>query len=245
MLVDGKREIELAFTGGLKLRSLVLSEPQTEENAPMVASAGSLVISVTPNVLSQIAYGNNPRAAVAVFDRPDDRTLQTLALPANPLVVVMVGIEKPGNAGAIFRSADAVGADAVILCQAGCDLFNPNLIRSSLGTVFTMAAAEACQAETIRWLAEQKLRCLAAIVGAHQSFWEADCRGPTAIVLGSEAQGLGSEWIPAPCDSHAQPLSHLTAVSIPMLGTADSLNVSVTAAALLFEARRQRRSDLR
>src|SRR5690606_34511960 len=157
--------------------------------------------------------------------------------------------EKPGNAGAVFRSADAVGADAVILCQGGCDLFNPNLIRSSLGTVFSLPAATAGSDETIRWLGEKRIRAFAAIVGARQTFWEADYRGPTALVFGSEAEGLGHPWRPEPQQHQgaaddgaaAQTIANeLTAVSIPMLGIADSLNVSVTAAALLFEARRQR-----
>lgn len=128
VLVDGIREIERALAAGLSLRSLFIAEPASEHE-PLLTAAGAAVNWVTPEILRQIAYGDNPRGAVAVFDAPPLRTLQTLQLPANPLVVVLVGIEKPGNAGAVFRSADAVGADAVILCQCGCDLFNPNLIR--------------------------------------------------------------------------------------------------------------------
>lgn len=247
VLVDGTREIERALAAGLTLRSLFVAEPESEHVA-LLAAAGSAITWVTPEILRQIAYGDNPRGAVAVFDAPPQRTLETLQLPADPLVVVLVGIEKPGNAGAVFRSADAVRADAVILCQSGCDLFNPNLIRSSLGTVFSLPSATAGQSETIQWLGQQRIRGFAAIVGATQTFWEADYRGPTALVLGSEAKGLGDAWRPAPqhhesaangvaVDSAA---GELTAVSIPMLGIADSLNVSVTAAALLFEARRQR-----
>lgn len=243
VLVDGTREIERALAGGLTLRSLFIAEPASPEIKAIAKAAGSLSVSVSSDVQSQIAYGSNPRGAVAVFNAPQDRTLETLSLPPNPLVVVMVGIEKPGNAGAIFRSADAVAADAVVLCQGGCDLFNPNLIRSSLGTVFTMPSAAASQAETIAWLGQQHLHCFAAIVDAPQSIWDVDYRGPTAIVLGSEAQGLDSDWRAGSGDERATgSLTALTAVSIPMLGAADSLNVSVTAAALLFEAHRQRRS---
>lgn len=248
VLVDGVREIERALAAGLTLRSLFVAEPPSE-HAPLLAAAGAAVTWVTPEILRQIAYGDNPRGAVAVFAAPPPRTLQTLQLPADPLVVILVGIEKPGNAGAVFRSADAVGADAVILCQCDCDLFNPNLIRSSLGTVFSLPSATAGQDETIRWLGEQRIRAFAAIVGATRTFWEADYRGATALVLGSEAQGLGEAWRPAqhassPAADNGVPAAsaagELTAVSIPMLGIADSLNVSVTAAALLFEARRQR-----
>lgn len=247
VLVDGTREIERALAAGLTLRSLFVAEPESE-HAGLLAAAGSAITWVTPEILRQIAYGDNPRGAVAVFDAPPRRTLEALQLPADPLVVVLVGIEKPGNAGAVFRSADAVGADAVILCQCDCDLFNPNLIRSSLGTVFSLPAATAGQTETIQWLAQQRIAAFAAIVGATRTFWEADYRGPTALVLGSEADGLGDAWRPDSQhhDSAASDIAadsaagKLTAVSIPMLGIADSLNVSVTAAALLFEARRQR-----
>jgi TrmH family RNA methyltransferase len=208
----------------------------------LVARSGDSAVLVTPELLSQLAYGGNPREAVAVFDRPEGQTLDRLALKPNPLVIVMVGIEKPGNAGAIFRSADAVGADAVVLCGGGCDLFNPNLIRGSLGTVFTMPCVESDEAQTVSWVRRSGLSCMAAIVGATQTFWEVDYRGPTAIVVGSEAQGLGPLWRNWDTGSagSSETGGGMTAVSIPMLGVADSLNVSVSAAALLFEARRQR-----
>jgi len=240
VIVDGVREIERAIDGGLQLQTLFVSEasgPDWSLQQRLVAAAGGAVATLTGDLMAQVAYGGNPREAVAIFRQPDDRTLSGLnigglALGAQPLVIVMVGIEKPGNAGAIFRSADAVGADAVVLCDARCDLFNPNLIRGSLGTVFTVPCAEATQAETIAWLRRGGMTCFAAIVGAERTMWEVDYRGPSAIVVGSEAQGLGPQW--------SGWSGGLVAVSIPMLGAADSLNVSVTAAALLFEARRQR-----
>jgi len=251
VIVDGMREIERAIDGGLQLQTLFVGESGGQElsmdsadqraliqrQQRLVASAGGAVMTLTGGLMAQVAYGGNPREAVAIFRQPDDRTLSGLVLGAQPLVIVMVGIEKPGNAGAIFRSADAVGADAVVLCEASCDLFNPNLIRGSLGTVFTVPCAEATQAETIAWLRQCNLRCFAAIVGAQRTMWEVDYCGPTAIVVGSEAQGLGRLWSDWP--------DGLVAVSIPMLGAADSLNVSVTAAALLFEARRQRMNSAR
>jgi len=251
VIVDGMREIERAIDGGLQLQTLFVGESGGQElsmdsadqraliqrQQRLVANAGGAVMTLTGGLMAQVAYGGNPREAVAIFRQPDDRTLGGLVLGAQPLVIVMVGIEKPGNAGAIFRSADAVGADAVVLCEASCDLFNPNLIRGSLGTVFTVPCAEATQAETIAWLRQCNLRCFAAIVGAQRTMWEVDYCGPTAIVVGSEAQGLGRLWSDWP--------DGLVAVSIPMLGAADSLNVSVTAAALLFEARRQRMNSAR
>ena len=239
------------MAAGFRLRSLFVApskdRPSKDRAADdcferLVARSGDSAVLVTPELLSQIAYGGNPREAVAVFDRPEGQTIDRLVLKENPLVIVMVGIEKPGNAGAIFRSADAVGADAVVLCGGGCDLFNPNLIRASLGTVFTMPCVESDEAQTISWVRRGGFSCMAAIVGAKQTFWEVDYCGPTAIVVGSEAQGLGPLWRDWDADSAspAQTRGRLAAVSIPMLGVADSLNVSVSAAALLFEARRQR-----
>jgi len=255
VLVDGTREISRALAAGFRLQ--VLLAPATRDaESPLNADrgetilqkladdAGGSVVLVSDELLAKVAYGGNPRGAVAVFDRPDPMTLDRVRLPENPLVLVLVGIEKPGNAGAIFRSADAVGADAVILCGGGCDLFNPNLIRGSLGTVFSMPAVQAVESEAFAWIRERGLNCVTTIVGASQSFWDADYRGPTAIVVGSEAEGLAGCWRPEAggplVATVASDDESLTMVSIPMSGIADSLNVSVAAAVLLFEARRQR-----
>lgn len=258
VLVDGTREISRAIQGGLRLQSLLttrseegrqrhLTGDQDELLGRLIADAGNLAVTVTDELMSKIAYGGNPRGAVALFERPQPLALERLRLPENPLVLILVGVEKPGNAGAIFRSADAVGVDAVVLCETGCDLFNPNLIRSSLGTVFTTPTAETGESETIDWIKERGLACVSTVVGAPQSFWDADYRGPTAIVVGSEASGLGNHWEALPTESVSPESSCGTgsprsvAVSIPMRGAADSLNVSVAAAVLLFEAGRQRR----
>lgn len=259
VLVDGTREIARAIQGGLRLQSLLitgaeggrqrqLTGDQDELLGQLIAQAGNLTVTVTDELMSKIAYGGNPRGAVALFERPRPLPLEQFKLPEIPLVLILVGVEKPGNAGAIFRSADAVGVDAVVLCETGCDLFNPNLIRGSLGTVFTTPTAEASESETIDWIRKHGLTCVSTVVGAPLSFWDADYRAPTAIVVGSEASGLGSRWGALPTESVSAESScgadgpHPVAVSIPMRGAADSLNVSVAAAVLLFEAGRQRRS---
>lgn len=206
----------------------------------LIQAAGQQTVWLTEPLLAQIAYGKNPREAVAIFRQPDDLSLGRLGplvtgdRRSAPLVVVMVGIEKPGNAGAIFRSADAMGADAVILCDTLCDLGNPNLIRASLGTAFTVPWAQADEAATLTWLQRHGFQAIAAIVDAPRTFWQADYRAATALIVGSESHGLNDTW------RRLAASGQITAVQIPMLGVADSLNVSVAAAALLFEARRQR-----
>ncbi|HEU0242589.1 MAG TPA: TrmH family RNA methyltransferase, partial [Candidatus Limnocylindrales bacterium] len=181
--------------------------------------------------LDRLGYGERSEGVVATVRIPDTSLAAlTGALPPDPLVVVLEAVEKPGNLGAVLRSADAAGADAVILANPRTDLFNPNAIRASLGTVFAVPVAAGGAAAVRAWLESAGMRVLAARVEAAIPYTEADLRGPVALVLGSEADGLTEAWTGG----------DVTAVSLPMLGVADSLNVSVTAAVLLYEARRQR-----
>jgi tRNA G18 (ribose-2'-O)-methylase SpoU len=157
----------------------------------------------------------------------------TRKLQNAPLVVVLEGVEKPGNIGAVLRSADAAGASAVIVADGRTDLFNPNAIRASLGTIFTVPVCEATSDAALAWLRAQEFTIFAARVDGSVPYTEADYRGPTAIVLGAEATGLSAAWTGD--DIHA--------VRLPMLGIADSLNVSITGAVLFYEALRQRQSQ--
>ena len=150
----------------------------------------------------------------------------------NPLVIVLEAVEKPGNLGAVLRSADASGADAVIVCDPLTDLYNPNLIRSSIGGIFTVPVAAASSEETIEWLKSRNIRIYTAQLQDSKWYYDTDMRGGTALVMGTEATGLTDIWRKA-ADAH---------IKIPMLGKLDSLNVSVSAAILLFEAVRQRNS---
>jgi TrmH family RNA methyltransferase len=145
---------------------------------------------------------------------------------------VLEGLEKPGNLGAILRSADAAGVDAIIVADGRTDLYNPNTIRASLGTVFRANIGEATTAETIEWLRDKQIRIIAARPDAQQLYTEIDLRGGAAIVLGCEATGLSDAWR----------ATGTTPVRLPMHGIADSLNVSTTAAVLFYEALRQRSS---
>ncbi|TFH26566.1 MAG: RNA methyltransferase [Myxococcales bacterium] len=158
------------------------------------------------------------------------RTLRDLDLPAQPLVAVVEGVEKPGNLGAILRSADAAGVDAVIVADGRTDLFNPNTIRASLGTVFRDNVCETSSAEVVAWLQMHNLAIVAARPDADMPYTRADLSGGVAIVVGSEASGLSRTWGG----------TDVQAVQLPMHGIADSLNVSTTAAVLFYEALRQR-----
>lgn len=232
-LVDGLREIGRAIDAGLELKELYVA-PRGERSEPVDAirldkPGQGLRIAVPPPMLDQLAYGERNEGAVAVFTTPE-KTLDRLQLPERPLLVVLDRIEKPGNIGAVFRSSDAAGASAVLLSDCAGDLFNPNLIRASLGTVFSLPAAQASGAEVREFLARRGVRTRTMRVDADATLWETDWTTAAAIVIGSEAEGLDEAW-----RGHG-----VEAVRIPMAGVADSLNASVTAAVCLFEAVRQR-----
>jgi TrmH family RNA methyltransferase len=159
-------------------------------------------------------------------------SLGDLRLSASPLIVVLESVEKPGNLGAVLRSADAAGADAVVVCDPLTDLYNPNLIRSAVGALFTVSCVACSTEECIAFLRERGIRILTAQLQDSSLYYDAPMTGPTAIVMGTEATGLTDQWRRA-ADAH---------IRIPMLGRLDSLNVSVSAAILLFEAVRQRQT---
>ena len=235
-IVDGPRELLRGLDGGVVVeeafvcRDLIRSAEAEEAVARLGASGGAGSIhEVSADVLAKVGFGDRIDGVVAIVRAPAVG-LDRLTLPPDPLVVVVESVEKPGNLGAILRSADGAGADAVIAADARTDLFNPNAIRSSLGTIFSVPIASATTAATLEWLAAHAIQPIAARVDADVLYTEIDFRGPVGIVMGSEAGGLSRAW--------EDP--RVTAVRIPMHGAADSLNVSVAAAILLYEARRQR-----
>lgn len=232
-LVDGTREIARALTGGARLLELFVDDERLRGDAPVVVDrareSGARIVPVADTVLDRLAYGERSDGLVAIVRIPDVR-VGSLALPANPLVVVLEAVEKPGNLGAVLRSADGAGADAVIAADPRTDLFNPNAIRASLGTIFTVAVAAGASTEVRERLAGAGVRILAARVDGSVPYTDVDLTGPVALVLGSEVDGLTDAWRG----------DDVTAVRLPMAGIADSLNVSITAAVLLYEARRQR-----
>lgn len=235
VVVDGVKEIERAIDSGLSLQSVFIGETEHAASRALIQRCPDALVRVSENVLQKIAFGQHHRDAVALFDAPT-WSLHQLKLPESPLIVVLDAIEKPGNVGAVFRSADAIGADAIVVSDGICDLFNPSVIRASLGTVFSVPCAQADRQRTILWLAEHGIKVITARVDASTLYWDVDYRQGIAIVVGSEAHGLGERWRPNSVTVENQPLD----VRIPMAGAADSLNASVAAALLMFEARRQR-----
>ena len=235
-LVDGARELRRALDAGVTVVEVftcepLLAGPDARVVLDRLRSAGTVVQSTSEGVFAKLAFGQRAEGLVAVARIPST-TLDDLVLPERPLVVVVEAVEKPGNLGAVLRSADGAAADAVVAASPRTDLFNPNTIRASAGTIFSLALAEASTDDTSAWLAKRGLRVVAARVDAERSYADADLTGPLALVVGAEAEGLSGSWRGPGID----------AVRIPMRGIGDSLNLSVSAAILLYEARRQRGS---
>lgn len=229
-VVEGRRELEHCLEAGYELDSVFWC-PEILPELPQELIGDVPVSELTAELYGRIAYRGGTEGLVArVKARP--HTLEDLALKENPLIVVLESVEKPGNLGAVFRSADAAGADAVIICDPLTDLYNPNLIRSSIGGVFTVQSAVCDSSSAISWLKARGMKILTAQLQDSSWYYDVDMKGGTAIVIGTEATGLTEQWREA-ADAH---------IRIPMLGALDSLNASVSAAILLFEAVRQRNS---
>ena len=235
IIIDGVREIGRALDAGVRVTELfyfpqLCSDDEHQRLIGQAGQGGAELVEVTPPVMEKLAYGNRVEGVVAVAEEPRT-TLADFALPADALVAVVEGIEKPGNLGALVRTADAAGIAAVIAAGSVTDLYNPNAIRASLGAIFRLPVCAAKVEQTLSWLRSERFRIVAARVDGGIDYSQADYRGRAAIVLGSEAAGLSSAWNGA----------DMTSVSLPMLGCVDSLNVSATAAVLFYEALRQRR----
>ena len=187
-------------------------------------------VNVTPQVYEKMAYRGSTEGMIAVA-KCKDHSLARLQLKENPLIVILESVEKPGNLGAVLRSAEASGVDAVIVCDPLTDMYNPNLIRASIGGVFSVPTAVCTSQECIAFLKERGIKILTAQLQDSYEYYDYDMRAATAIVMGTESTGLTDQWRQA-ADAH---------IRIPMLGRLDSLNVSVSAAILMYEALRQRR----
>jgi TrmH family RNA methyltransferase len=231
-LVEGLREVVLAKRGGYQIGQLFvcseLLKPQLEYSLQELN--GIEKIEVTESVYRSVAYRESTEGILATV-KLKLHTLADLTLQPNSLILVIEAVEKPGNLGAMLRTADAAGVDAVIICDNKTDLYNANVIRSSVGTVFTNTIAVSSSEETISFLKINNVAILAATPEAEIGYTKQNMTAAVAIVVGAEAEGLSSTWKNAATEN----------VCIPMLGQIDSLNVSVSAALLLYEAVRQRR----
>lgn len=230
-VVEGLREVEQCLAAGFEVETLFTLSDEFGESRDWPVPAAS-VIEVSPAVYEKIAYRGSTEGMLAVV-RQRDMAIETLPMRENPLYVVLESVEKPGNLGAILRSADAAQADAVIVCDPLCDLYNPNLIRSSLGARFTVPVLACSSEECIDFLKRRDVSILTAQLQDSELYYDTDMTRSIALVMGTESTGLTQRWRDA-ADAH---------IRIPMLGKLDSLNVSVSTAILLFEAVRQRRKD--
>ena len=188
------------------------------------------IVEISQQLYDKVAYRGGTEGIIAEM-HCKELSLEGLKMKENPLVVILESVEKPGNLGAVLRSADASGVDAVIVCDPLTDMYNPNLIRSSIGAIFTVPVATASSEDTIAWLKSNGIKIYTAQLQDSEWYYDTDMKGGTAIVMGTEATGLTNIWRKA-ADAH---------IKIPMLGRLDSLNVSVSAAILMYEAVRQRK----
>ena len=226
MLVEGYDEIQLALSAGY--------QPQTLFSAPEFASrqlerVNAENITVNRAVFEKISYRENPDGWLAVFHIPSV-SLNDLKLSESPLVIVAESIEKPGNLGAILRTADAARVDAVLVCDPRVDVWNPNVVRASRGALFSVPTVECDNVSALDWLRSRKVRVLAATPAAETVYSDINLREPVAIAVGTEDEGLTDFWM-----SNAD-----VKVKIPMMGKVNSLNVSVSTALIIYEAVRQR-----
>ena len=228
-VVEGRRELEHCIEAGYIIHTVFYCP----ELAPVIPGLTGNLIQVPEQLYKKIAYREGTEGIVAEVEAKHIG-LEDLQLPENPLIVVLEAVEKPGNMGAVLRSADAAKADAVIVCDPLTDLYNPNLIRASIGAIFTVPTVAASSEETIAFLKARGIQILTAQLQDSSLYYDVDMKCGTAIVMGTESTGLTDVWRRA-ASAH---------IRIPMLGQLDSLNVSVSASILLFEAVRQRMTQL-
>ena len=226
MLVEGFDEIQHALAAGHTPQTLLFG-PELASRALTDSSIETLTVSRA--VFEKISYRENPDGWMGIFPIPKI-SLADLTLSKTPLMIVAESIEKPGNLGAILRTADAAGVDALLVCDARVDVWNPNVVRASRGAVFSVPVVACANAEALRWLKGGTTRIVAASPSAEEIYSDVDLKSPVAIVVGTEDEGLSDFWM-----TNAD-----VKVKIPMMGKVNSLNVSVSTALIVYEAMRQR-----
>ncbi len=229
MLVEGHDEIQLALSAGHKPQTILSAPELVARQIDAARAADAENITVNRAVFEKMSYRENPDGWLAIFPIPRT-SLDDLKLSETPLVVVAESIEKPGNLGGILRTADAVQVDALLICDPRVDVWNPNVVRASRGVVFSVPLVECDSASALKLLKARKIRVFAATPSAEALYSEANLRGPLAVAVGTEDEGLTDFWL-----SNAD-----VKIRIPMMGRVNSLNVSVSTALILYEAVRQR-----
>ncbi len=238
MLIEGARELSRALGSGVEIEeafvcSELVGSGQESDILQEMRKRGVRTIEVTRPVLEKIAIREDSSSIVAVA-RQREHSLSTLPQVDDPFYLVADAVEKPGNLGAMLRTADAAGITGLIASDPRTDLYNPNIIRSSLGTVFSVPVAMADSGEAARWLRERGIKIITSSPDAETPYTSVDLTGPCALVVGSEELGAGEIWLDSPD----------IVTRIPMMGIADSLNVSAAAAVLMYEALRQRTAGI-
>lgn len=231
-VIEGARELSLALQSDYIVESVYVCLEMFEKTKyPGVLDSmeEKNIFEISPEVFGKIAYRENSDGVVAIA-KPRLHTLESIKLSGNPFVIVLEAVEKPGNLGAILRTADAAAVDAVVVCDPQTDLYNPNVVRSSVGGIFTVQTAVCSSADAAAWLKANNISSYAAELQAAEFYQDIDFRMPSAIVMGTEAEGLTGFWLK----------NATKRIKIPMRGKIDSLNVSVSTAVLTFEAMRQR-----
>lgn len=229
-IIEGVKEIRMALDAGYKIGNLFFcDEIISHEDLEPLGTDDKLLIPVSKDVFEKIAMREGTGGVLAVAEHKL-HTLDRLKLPKNPLVLILESVEKPGNLGAILRTADAAGVDAVVICDPQTDFYNPNVIRSSIGCVFVQQIASATSEETIEWLKKNDINIYCTYLQASEQYHLIDYRLPSAIVMGTESTGLSDIWVNNATKN----------IIIPMHGKIDSMNVSTAAAVVVFEAKRQR-----
>lgn len=229
-VIEGLLEVERAAAAGYNFKEVYFNKELIDAGtAGKYCKKGSLPIVVSPEVYEKVAYRESS-GGIIVLSHARNHALENLQLSANPLLLITEAVEKPGNIGALLRTADAAGADALVVCDPRTDIYNPNIIRASTGGIFTVPIAIGESDAVIQWAKSNKIRIYGAALNASIRYDKIDYTKPSAIIMGTEATGLSKKWLSATDQN----------IIIPMQGNLDSLNVSVSAAVIIFEAARQR-----
>ncbi len=234
-VLEGQRELQLALKGGYKIDTL-LFEPQLFSEDKILEDFENVeeIISVSKEVYQKIAYRGTTEGLIAIVQTKSHELKNLIFKHKNPLILVAEAPEKPGNIGALLRTSDAANLDAVIIANPKTDLYNPNIIRSSVGCLFTTQIASASTNDIISYLKEKNIAIYCAALTASKKYTKIDFTEASAIVVGTEATGLSDKWLQNSTQN----------IIIPMEGEIDSMNVSVAAAVIIFEGKRQRKMPL-